>query len=387
MEILSDVVNALVCFLGVIIALRIRIIPIWIGYILSIYSFLPFFLNDFLFPATYMSDQFLYTSTLEQVRSLNYFNHEIVNPKSLYTAWILSILPIPFVETVKSMGFYNRFLFLIIFLWLYNKNFLSGMTLSFILFYPSLVLYTSLSLREPTTLFLMILGIIFFIDKKYFCSFIVIIPLNYIKYQNFLLMIISYAVLFIYRKKTVAYKYRYLLIIFLIPTLFFVIVTLSIFSLKNYQLSLNLSENLLLLNKIRSSFYFQNFGNVDLYQSISSFQNLVSSSITAPIYFLIKPFPWEANNLFQIIQSLENIIVLIFLIVFTKKAFNQDSFITSRWLFLFTISMTLYGLVVFNYGTASRYKFTFIVIYVVGVSYELYKIYGYRFGKIFKIKF
>ena len=256
MVILSDVVNALVCLLVIIIALRIRIIPIWIGCVLSTYSFLPFFLNDFLFPTTYMPDQFLYTSTLEQVRSFNYFYDD--NPKSRYTAWILSILPIPFAETVKSMGFYNRFLFLIIFLWLYNKKFLSGMSLSFILFYPSFVLYTSLSLREPIILFLMILGIIFFIDKKYFWSLLVIVPLNYIKYQNFILMIIFYTVLLIYQKKTIAYNYRYLLVFVLIPTLFLVLVTLSsIFSPKQ-NLSLNFYDNLLLLETKKNTILILN---------------------------------------------------------------------------------------------------------------------------------
>ena len=36
----------------------------------------------------------------------------------------------------------------------------------------------------------------------------------------------------------------------------------------------------------------------------------------------------------------------------------------------------IYGLVVFNFGTAVRYKFPFIIIAVVGMAYELYLKHG-----------
>ena len=42
--------------------------------------------------------------------------------------------------------------------------------------------------------------------------------------------------------------------------------------------------------------------------------------------------------------------------------------------------MTTYSLVVYNYGTSARYRFIFIVLYVIGLSYELYKIKGYKFN-------
>ena len=43
---------------------------------------------------------------------------------------------------------------------------------------------------------------------------------------------------------------------------------------------------------------------------------------------------------------------------------------------------TLYGLIVFNYGTVARYRYPFIVLYVVGLAYELDKVKGYRFETI-----
>ena len=69
----------------------------------------------------YFSDQFIYTKNLEEVRSLNFFSE--LNPKSYITIWFLSLLPLPF-ETVQSMGFYNRLLFLIFFCGCIEKTFL-----------------------------------------------------------------------------------------------------------------------------------------------------------------------------------------------------------------------------------------------------------------------
>ena len=117
-----DIPNLLVCITAVIIVCRINLIPNWIGIILASYSLVPFILNDFLFPAAYMEISFFYTETLKEIRSFNFFFPD-KDKNALVTSWFLSILPLPFVETVKSIGFYNRFLFLILFVWLYNKIF------------------------------------------------------------------------------------------------------------------------------------------------------------------------------------------------------------------------------------------------------------------------
>ena len=161
---LFDLANTLVCILTIIIAFRIKLIPSWIALILTLYSFLPFFLNNVLLPPRYMGDQYLYFSILQNTRSFDFLSHE--DPKPLITSWLLSLMPLPFVETIQSLGFFNRYLFMILFIWIYNKNFLKGLPLYFILFYPSLIFYTSLSLRDPVVLFFMILGTVFLIEKK-----------------------------------------------------------------------------------------------------------------------------------------------------------------------------------------------------------------------------
>ena len=223
-----DFANALVCIILIVIACRIKIIPLWIGYILGIYSFLPFFINDFLFQAEYMVDQFSYVAVVKEARSLNFLTEIVTSDKyetgidknfiaqidwkTLLTGWSLALLPLPFTETVSSLGFFNRFLFILIFLWLYKKNFLNGISLFFILFYPSFVLYTSLSLRDPLVTSLMIVSVIFLIEKKYLSFLISIAPIYFLKFQNFYIMLALFLIYILFQRETFVYRIRYVLI-------------------------------------------------------------------------------------------------------------------------------------------------------------------------------
>jgi hypothetical protein len=353
-----EIANMLVCVLATLIACRINLIPYWIGFILIIYSILPFFLNDFLFPARYMKDQFFYFRAMSEVRSFNLFPE--MDMVAVMTSWFLSILPIPFVETIKSIGFFNRFLFLILFLWLYSKKFLQGMTLFFVLFYPSLVLYTSLSFRDPLILFFMIVGTICLVDKKYLTFFLVILPLYFIKFQNFFFMLILLGIFMIFKKPPLNYRIRYI---------FF---GLIIFGLYTY-----IDDIIYLLDLSRRAFFIEDGNDLPLYEPIVDFFNMLFLGATSLLEFVMKPLPWQADNSFQLIQSIENILVLFFLIIFTLNTFKKDKLITIKWILFFSFVMSVHGIIVFNYGTAVRYKFIFIMVYVVGLAYEIYKVHGH----------
>ena len=94
--------------------------PIWIGLVLSIYSFMPFLMNDVLFPNALFPDQWHYFRAMENTRALNfmYSFEELIQNKFIkfyITSSVLSFLPLPFVETIKSVGFFNWFLFIFFF--------------------------------------------------------------------------------------------------------------------------------------------------------------------------------------------------------------------------------------------------------------------------------
>lgn len=355
------------CLLLIIILLNLKIIPSWIGLVLAIESFIPFFLNDILFPATYMSDQFRYTNMIQELRNFNFSYQE--DYKIGVTTWILSFFPLPFAETIKSIGFYNRFMFIVLFVWLYKKKFLSGIPLIILLFYPSLLLYTSLSLRDPLIMSLMIISIISFIDKKYIFAVLFTIPLFFIKFQNFFMMMLFFLFFIIYKKDTFFYKFKYIILLFIISI--------------STQL---IPEIIPILNFYRGAMFQEDGGDIMTFIPIYDIYDFIVVGITTVPYFLLKPFIWESRNLFQMIQSFENIILFFILWIFSLRAYKQDSFITIKWFIFLVFSLLIYGLVVFNFGTAARYKFPFIIVYIVGLSYELYKLNGYKFNNIFKYK-
>ncbi|WP_158649212.1 hypothetical protein [Aquella oligotrophica] len=82
--------------------------------------------------------------------------------------------------------------------------------------------------------------------------------------------------------------------------------------------------------------------------------------------FLIKPFILTAKNDLQIIQSCENILLFFPLLMIVYIRIINKQFWSYCYLeFMLLSSCIIYSYVVFNYGTLTRYKFPFIVCYVV----------------------
>jgi len=348
--------------------------PIWIGLVLSIYSFMPFLMNDVLFPNALFPDQWHYFRAMENTRALNfmYSFEELIQNKFIkfyITSSVLSFLPLPFVETIKSVGFFNWFLFIFVFLWLYSKGFLKGLPLLIFLFYPSLVFYTSLSLRDPLILIIMLLSIVFLIDKKYFKFFILISPLLFLKFQNFFFMLCLFLFFVVFDKNKFNNLFRY--------TIFIVLIVVFI---------LFYEEALTYLDKNRNHFFREDGGDVAYYKPIDGLYQLFVQGVIGSFYYFFKPFPWQAISNFQLVQSFENLLITFLLIIFTIKSFTQNKMITIKWLLYILFVFAIYGIVIFNVGTAARYRYPFIVLYVIGLTYELYKVKAYRFQSKSKIR-
>ncbi len=119
-----DTANLLAIFIVIIISFRIGLIPLWLSFFLGLFALTPFFLNDFLFPASYMPDQFAYYSRVQQLRSFD--SDFLGNFKLMLSSSMLAAIPVPFVETIKSLGFFksinsNSFDYLVIFIKKYKR--------------------------------------------------------------------------------------------------------------------------------------------------------------------------------------------------------------------------------------------------------------------------
>jgi hypothetical protein len=123
-------------------------------------------------------------------------------------------------------------------------------------------------------------------------------------------------------------------------------------------------------------FFKDDGGDLNSYIPIKTIEEFLVIALQSAPYFMIKPLPWEADSFLQFIQSLENILLVSFLIFIFLKVSRFDKKIALKWFLFLIASFSIYGLTVFNFGTAVRYKFPVIVILVIGIAYELYLKHG-----------
>ena len=142
-----DIANLFAILIVILVSFRIGLIPLWLSFFLGLFAFTPFLLNDVLFSRGLMPDQAQYYWLAKGIRSFdieNFSEHTTVETAS----WILALIPLPYIETFQSLGFFNRFILTVLIIWLYSSKNLRGWPLLFVIFYPSLLLYSSLALRD-----------------------------------------------------------------------------------------------------------------------------------------------------------------------------------------------------------------------------------------------
>ena len=212
----------------------------------------------------------------------------------------------------------------------------------------------------------MILSLYFIlVEEKKLLAFIVLLPLAFIKIQNFLIIMLSYVIYMFLRKGSIQ---RYLI--------FFGICLIVIFFGDNVPLVNLLFDK---INYYRYNLIAENFGYDWSFMGSYDYQpfeigfQMIPLILKSFIYMLFKPFPWEVTNPVQLIQSIENIFIIGLIVWMLRK--KVLTLIVKRKLFflniLLIVSMTIYGLVTFNFGTAARFRFPLIVVYLVFYLYLL----------------
>ena len=322
--------------------------------ILALHCFLPFILNDVLFSASYMPDQFRYWRGVNAIRSgeIGFFEALKDPGNTLQASAMLALIPLPTPVSIISLGFYNTFLYVILFFILYIKKVFTDFSAWFYLLFPSTALYTALSLRETLIFFFMILTVVYTRESKILKSIICIVPIYLIKFQNFFILGPIVLIYFIFKVAKNGMGFTKAIMI-------------SIISIVSLLLSAPIA--IPLINKFRVAMYVEDGGNVNDVTLILGPIDFILRGLVSGIYFLSKPFIWEAAGLLPLIQSFENTILLIIMFLVTRQAWKLRPDKLSFWLLFLAISMSIYGLVVFNYGTAVRYRYPFVMIYVLFV--------------------
>ncbi len=368
--------------------ININSLIVWVGIFL-----LPIFLNYFLFSPYLFPDQFQYAAEVASQKSRGIsipniaaqndnsledigfsFGISAINPVTLTTK-ILGFAPIPNFMTVTSLAFANKFFLFLTFLWL-KKHFENENVLLMYFLIPSLLLYSSLSLRDTLVIILSLLFLIYAFKDRYFISLIILYPLFFLKIQMFAFFSLYYLGRFLFRaNKSLA--------------------SLGIFALSILSLSLFFDDSILgLINGYRYGFAAE---DLDLGNGIYGYaawsiygqemmDSLTLNSIPEAILtalvglpnLLLMPLPWNWNNIFYPVQALESVflISLYIWIMIKYQLFTNKEFIFLT--FILVASLLVYSLLAFNEGTFVRYRFTLfypflIGIYFIGTNSKLFK--------------
>jgi len=341
-----------------------------------------FLLNDVLFNAGYFGDQWAYLSAARSIRDslttlsfqeITGFTLESIHLHDSKVTGVLNthglsglffaLVPVPFIKSIHSVSMINFMLFMFLFVFI-KKNLINNNTVDyFLLLFPSLLLYSSLALREILILVIMFFTVYFIVIKEQkVLGLIFGLPLLVLKFQNYFMIILAVLLYTILKRRSIK-----------INIVFFLAILIGIFipekipvigsyynEIERYRLAL-LAENMV---KVTGKFYDWQAARA-MYEPLGTGISLVFLVAKNFIYMLFKPLPWECRNPFQVMQTVENIIVVIMIIILNRKRL-MNQVVRQKVLFLnimLFISMAINGLVVFNFGTAARYKFTFIVIY------------------------
>ena len=322
----------------------------------------PFFFNNSIFNWWTFPDQSKYFALSHNFRNFDWsFSQESLSIQSIsvYTSGFLySFLTFPFIETYKSIAFLNRFLFVSTVYFLFEKKKLDLLSKNYLLFSPTIILYTSLSLRESLIIIFfflfiyflykqknisLIFGSIFILLKKFY--FPLIILFYYICLYNFLIKISK-------NKNLLRKKLLFINIILALALIYL-----------NYKF--NLIENLRLGFFVENDSGYQNilskYSYINMKEYFWGFKYIdgLLKSLTVPIHNL---------NIKSIVFFIDGLILLFLVLKIIFLSPKIDNFI-KFFLILFLFSfLSLSGTVIFNDHTLLRYKVVFLISLLLGLN-------------------
>jgi len=354
-SLLMNMMNSIYAASIVFIVFNVYKIPLLYYVVLIMHLLLVFLTNDFLFPVSYMPDQYRYLYSAFHIRDsldfLHYYQFDRSGVGNTSNASLFfALFPLPFLNYVYAIAIINFLIYSFIFIFLYNKGILSNENLWFYLLFPSFALYSAIATRDILILFIMIFSIYYLYIGKMIISIFISVFLIFIKAQNFLIFILS-LILYnaVQNNKIITLK-----------NLFWFVLSIIVISIFIIDFS-----GIKIIDHYREALYIEDGGDLLKYKHILNFMDLLTQSFSGAVYMILKPLPWESTKALQLVQSIENIVIFFIIFkLFLKSLKIKNSFATFLNIYFF-VAMAIYGIVVFNFGTASRYRFTFEVVYIV----------------------
>lgn len=336
----------------------------------------PFFVNGLIITWIEFPDQSKYLLYTQQIRSnilsmgnifasdfsdqinLHHLNKKVKIPSSIF-----AISPLISIENFKSIGFLNRAMFVITLIFFIKKTDLPLYVKLFFILSPSLIIYSSVTLRDNLILVTLIWSLYFFLKKYYFRLTITCILLFYIKIQNFYILIMLFYIISVFNVSK-SKKFKFLNIIFLLTT----ILICFLFIDQIFELA-NLARKGLYVEQ--HGFYKS--GTADrLYEPLILNYSFFTLWVKQTIIFIISPWG-NFYSIYLIAAFMETVITYFCLYYIFVKDFKNKKLknIVKSWVLFFFISTLTYALFMFNDGMIARSRFVWL--YFILIGYEIHK--------------
>ena len=348
-------------------------------FILSIIMLLsPFLMNGLLFPWTQLPDQTKYLAITNHIRQ-NLFNLEIFSfimsdLKLRLSPIFFAISPLLTTENFQSIGFINRFFFILTFIFLIKKKYLSLNLKLLIILSPSLMVYSSVALRDNLILLAMIWSVYFLMNKSHILLILTTTFLFFVKWQNFLILVFFYWIFMTFTN----HKYNKYKPFLKIIALGFII---SCFYFSD--------QLIMIVDELRFGMYaehnsYNNILGILSYKPIAFDANFILILLKSNIHFLFSPIN-ELNSFYNLIVFLEVMAIYLIMIKSFREGLKIKELknLTKIWIVMFIGSISLYSVFIFNAGQLSRYRI--VLLFFVLIGYEIHKSYYIQKKKLKKI--
>ena len=138
--------------------------------IYSIFCFTTFLVNEGLIPWNTFWDQQSYVNLAKEIRYAwldgNFLPDANEKPKLIVSSYIMALFPIISFNTINSVAFVNKGIYCLTLIYINYKNKINKSLFFLLLCSPSILIYSSVSLRDLFILSLMLLSIFLFLSEK-----------------------------------------------------------------------------------------------------------------------------------------------------------------------------------------------------------------------------
>ena len=281
-------------------------------------------------------------------------------------------LPILKYNDPSIIGGINRLIFICFFAYLSKIKILKKFNFFYLtlLFYPSLIMYTNLGGKENLMMIILIVAIISLYEKRSSLLIVSLTILYVIKINLF--SIFFPAVVFIYLYDIKKYKdLKYYMFIFLI---YFAMFPSNIKKKIEYEINwrkFNLKcEDINQERQIKGYYGCENIQIDDFTLEIGKIPIILYNSFR----FIMSPMPDRITKFVHKVQFVENIFLLLYLIIITLYAVKAKKFETIKIFLIFLFLIAIYGNIFSNPGTAIRWKYPLIMMYLFYLNYRVFNI-------------